>query len=392
MRSSSAAQPAKVPLLTWPEWIRMAEIAFDEAEKAGRALPLLGGASETSTGRVLERVKALKAIGYRYFVATPVYYLITETADEHFRLFGACHEAADGMEMIPYNIPKFAGCNIPVETLVEMARRGWIHIVKESSGNLGYLRRVIDEGRPYGLRVFTGDESQMKAALEAGAAGIVPGCANFEPETFIEAYRAGVAGCRGVGARRCPHDGAARGVGPGCAMLAGRIKYAVACLGIGSGKPVRRSSRSPRRNGRGGAVRGVWEVRPSVQHAERRPDFERLKTALLRGEPDYVPLYEVAVDGPVMAGFMGRPVSDPSRLGITLTPPPLDEALACLPDFVAFYAAAGYDFVRSVRDREPGHDGAGERLRRRLQQGPHDARRHQAELGCREGRFHHVLG
>jgi len=85
-----------------------------------------------------------------------------------------------------------------------------------------------------------------------------------------------------------------------------------------------------------------------MQHEtpERKPDFERLRAALLRrGEPDYVPLYEVSVADVVMTGFMGRPIHDPSRVGITLTPPPLDEALSYLPDFVAFHVAAGYDFV-----------------------------------------------
>jgi len=80
--------------------------------------------------------------------------------------------------------------------------------------------------------------------------------------------------------------------------------------------------------------------------ANRRPDFERLRTALLRrGKPDRVPLFEVSVADVVMTGFLGRPVHDPTRVGITLTPPPLDEALRHLPDFIASYAAAGYDFV-----------------------------------------------
>ena len=77
-----------------------------------------------------------------------------------------------------------------------------------------------------------------------------------------------------------------------------------------------------------------------------KPDFERLKMALLRrGEPDRVPLFEVSVADVVMTGFLGRPVHDPTRVGITLTPPPLDVTLRHLPDFVAFYEAAGYDFV-----------------------------------------------
>lgn len=80
--------------------------------------------------------------------------------------------------------------------------------------------------------------------------------------------------------------------------------------------------------------------------SDREPNFDRLRAALLRrGEPDYVPLFEVSVADVVMSGFMGRPIHDPSRLGITLTPPPLDEALSYLPDFIAFHAAAGYDYV-----------------------------------------------
>jgi uroporphyrinogen decarboxylase len=78
----------------------------------------------------------------------------------------------------------------------------------------------------------------------------------------------------------------------------------------------------------------------------RKPNFERLRAALLRqGEPDFVPLFELSVADAVMTGFMGRPVHDPTRVGITLTPPPLDEALRHLPGFVAFHAEAGYDFV-----------------------------------------------
>jgi uroporphyrinogen decarboxylase len=79
---------------------------------------------------------------------------------------------------------------------------------------------------------------------------------------------------------------------------------------------------------------------------DRKPDFKRLHTALMRrGEADFVPLFELSVADIVMTEFMGRPVHDPTRIGITLTPPPVDEALSYLPGFIAFYAAAGYDFV-----------------------------------------------
>lgn len=57
---------------------------------------------------------------------------------------------------------------------------------------------------------------------------------------------------------------------------------------------------------------------------DRRPDFERFRTALARREPDRVPFAELIVEPDVKAAFLGRPI----------------EGLA---DEVAFWTAAGYD-------------------------------------------------
>ena len=54
-------------------------------------------------------------------------------------------------------------------------------------------------------------------------------------------------------------------------------------------------------------------VPQSVQKAlaakgDRKTDFERLKTALNRQEPDYVPLFEMGIDPEIKQQFMGRPL------------------------------------------------------------------------------------
>jgi len=59
---------------------------------------------------------------------------------------------------------------------------------------------------------------------------------------------------------------------------------------------------------------------------EPAPDFERFRTALLRGQPDRVPIAELAVNAPVMAAFLGRPVDT-------------------LEAVVDFWLQAGYDFL-----------------------------------------------
>lgn len=49
---------------------------------------------------------------------------------------------------------------------------------------------------------------------------------------------------------------------------------------------------------------------------QRKPDFERLRTVLLRrGEPDCVPLFGFSVADQVMSGFLGRAVGGTRRIG-----------------------------------------------------------------------------
>jgi len=224
------------PLLTAVEWERMVTIAHDEV---GGAVHLLGGAIDTSTRRVLEKIRILSRLGFAHTVITPTYYITLRTPDEHLRLFGECVEHAGNSEIIAYNIPSCTGSAIPAETVIEMARRGWIRTMKESSGDFGYFRRLVVEGAEFGLRVLQGDEPQIAAGLLAGAVGIVPVCANFEPATYIAAYEAGIAG---DAAALAPLQERILYIREELLLssplwIAG-IKYAMSCLDLGSGIPI----------------------------------------------------------------------------------------------------------------------------------------------------------
>jgi 4-hydroxy-tetrahydrodipicolinate synthase len=224
------------PLLTMREWTRMVQIAQDEAQGA---LPLLGGAIDTSTQRIKERIKIQADVGYEYFVVTPTFYTALKTPDEHLRLFGECAASSRGMSMIAYNIPSCTNSEIPMEVVCEIARRGWIKYCKESSGNLAYFKRLIAETTPLGLKVFMGDEASIAQGLQAGACGIVPVCANFEPQTFIRSYQAAQRQDWDEVARMQERIMVLREHLPHTApcWIAG-VKYAVAAMGIGSGRPV----------------------------------------------------------------------------------------------------------------------------------------------------------
>lgn len=224
------------PLLVDRQWRRMVEIALDEVDGA---IPLLGGVMDTSTRKVCEKTKALAEIGYRYFVLTPTYYIAVHAAEEHLRLFGQALEAAGNMEMLAYNIPQCTGSTLALETVLEMTNRGWIRCCKESSGDLAYLKELLRRGRDVGLTVLAGDEPTCDEALLAGAHGIVPVCANYNPRMFLRLYEAGARGDRDALTRMMPPMLATREAllltGP--CWLAG-VKYALAALGMGTGKPL----------------------------------------------------------------------------------------------------------------------------------------------------------
>jgi len=224
------------PLLATGQWRRMAGTALEEA---GDALPVLCGVMETSTRRACERIRTLRDVGFRRFVLTPTFYLTVRTDKEYLRHFGQAKEAAGDMEMAAYNIPQCTGSCLPVLTVREMAARGWIRCCKESSGDLAYLTEMVDGGREVGLRVLVGDEAIGGQALLAGARGIVPVCANYDPWTFVRLYEAAVRGDSGEVARQMARVTALRQrlVLSGPCWLAG-VKYALAALGIGSGRPA----------------------------------------------------------------------------------------------------------------------------------------------------------
>ena len=224
------------PLLVDRQWRRMAKIAFDEIRND---IPLLGGAIDTSTSRVCEKVDALQKIGYRYCVVTPTYYLTVKTPSEHLRLFGRVREAAGSMEMVAYNIPQCTGSTLAVDTICEMARRGWIRYCKESSGDWEYLKMLIQRSKDVGLCVLSGDEPTSGEALLAGSAGIVPVCANCNPRIFVQLYEAGSQGDRNEVTRLMAEILLLREtlLLSGSCWISG-IKYSLKVLGIDVGKPV----------------------------------------------------------------------------------------------------------------------------------------------------------
>ncbi len=94
--------------------------------------------------------------------------------------------------VILYSIPQFTGINMELEAIAELSRHPNIAGLKESSGDLAFvktiLRKVARQGR--GFRVLVGSVMILLDALRAGAVGAVLGQACFAPELCVGVYEA----------------------------------------------------------------------------------------------------------------------------------------------------------------------------------------------------------
>jgi dihydrodipicolinate synthase/N-acetylneuraminate lyase len=93
--------------------------------------------------------------------------------------------------IIIYNIPQFTGVRMEPSALATLSRHENIAGLKESSGDLKYLRSILSaikrNGNP-AFRVLCGSAVIQLDALRAGAAGGVLGQADFVPELCVGLY------------------------------------------------------------------------------------------------------------------------------------------------------------------------------------------------------------
>lgn len=181
-----AGSTGEMPYLSVQERLRLVELARSIVRPP--ELLIAGTALETSRGTLeLSREAAARGAD-ALLILTPHYYksrMDGPTLIAYYRFL------ADRLRrpVIIYNIPQFTGIRMDPEAIAKLARHPNIIGLKESSGDIVYLRSVLRLA-PRTFRVLTGAGSIFLAALQAGSAGGVLGQADFAPELCIALYEA----------------------------------------------------------------------------------------------------------------------------------------------------------------------------------------------------------
>lgn len=91
------------------------------------------------------------------------------------------------LPLLIYNVPKVTGVSIPPETVAELSGHDRIIGIKDSSGDMNYLLRLL-AAVPEDFTVLCGNATIFTSALAAGASGGILGLANGLPEPLASIY------------------------------------------------------------------------------------------------------------------------------------------------------------------------------------------------------------
>jgi 4-hydroxy-tetrahydrodipicolinate synthase len=160
------------------------------AEAAGD-VPVLAGCGATSVADVVALTEDAAAAGANAAVVVTPYYLGVDQAG----LQGFYEAVADRspLPVVLYNIPQRTGVELEAETTALLAEHGNVVGVKDSSGGMANVVRLIEE-TPDEFSVIQGLSTLALPSLDGGAAGLISGAANVFPaalSALYEAHRAG---------------------------------------------------------------------------------------------------------------------------------------------------------------------------------------------------------
>jgi len=149
--------------------------------------PMLAGAGAESTAGAVANCRVAADCGAgAALVLTPHYYgpQMSEEA-----LIGHFARVADAspIPVLLYDVPKFTHLSLPVEVVAELSEHGNIAGIKDSGGDLGRLKRLV-ESTAETFDVVCGSHRIFVEGLVAGARAAILAAASVLPEVYVQLY------------------------------------------------------------------------------------------------------------------------------------------------------------------------------------------------------------
>ncbi len=173
--------------LSIKEHEKVIEIAVDCS-----TVPVVAGTGSNNTTEAIELTRfALDAGADAALLITPYYNKPNDRGMlAHFK------KVANEVDipMVLYNVPSRTGINLKPEVVAELAKESNIVGIKEASGNLEQVTRIIELTQDEDFVVFSGDDGLTLPIMALGGVGVISVVANVAPKltvSLVEAFQRG---------------------------------------------------------------------------------------------------------------------------------------------------------------------------------------------------------
>ena len=151
---------------------------------------LIAGTGAEGVHETVELTNRAAEMGYQVaMVRTPHYYKPFSTRDEAQLVYFRSVADRAKIPVLIYNWPQTTGVDLPVETVAALSEHPNIVAIKESSGNLEKVMRLIRDTKR-GFQVLVGSAPTLAPSLAAGASGAILAFANAAPYACITIWEA----------------------------------------------------------------------------------------------------------------------------------------------------------------------------------------------------------
>lgn len=163
------------------------EVLAFALEKADGRVPMIAGTGSNDIAHAVETSRFASRLGYDALLCvTPYYNKATERG--LVKSFNAIADASE-KPIILYNVPTRTCTNITLPVYRELAGHENIVAVKEASGNISAIARLICECGD-DLDIYSGNDDQTLPLLSVGGQGVISVVSNLIPKEMSELCRA----------------------------------------------------------------------------------------------------------------------------------------------------------------------------------------------------------
>jgi len=172
-----------------------ATLSFEEHEKVidaainavnGR-VPVIAGTGSNNTAEAIRFTQAAKDLGADGVLVISPYYNKPNRSGliKHYTIL-----ADIDIPVIVYNVPGRTGQNLSPDLVIELAHHPGIVGIKEASGDVTQISRIIEGTLDQDFTVISGDDNLTFPILALGGSGVISVAANIEPARMVAMFEA----------------------------------------------------------------------------------------------------------------------------------------------------------------------------------------------------------